>query len=90
MSWIKSICTTRSILSGPTAYSASVDANSARCQECSAFDRGHLAAQDAELVAKHDDLEVLGTTRADSETGDHGDETVENTGHNWSDRPCFS
>jgi hypothetical protein len=40
-----------------------------------------LSAQNRELVAQHDDLEVLGPARADSETGEHGDETVENTRH---------
>ena len=34
-------------------------------------------------MAEHDDLEVLGTTRADSETGEQGDEAVENARHSW-------
>ncbi|MFN0027563.1 MAG: hypothetical protein ACKV2O_10355 [Acidimicrobiales bacterium] len=49
----------------------------------------NLAGLDGELVAKHDDLEVLGTTRADRETGDHGDESVENEGHSWSASAAF-
>jgi hypothetical protein len=40
-------------------------------------------------VAKHDNLEVLGTTRADRETGDHGDEAVENARHSWSASAVF-
>jgi len=40
-----------------------------------------LAAKDGELVSKHDDLEFLGTTRADRQTGEHGDEAVENADH---------
>jgi len=40
-------------------------------------------------VAEHDDLEVLGTLRADSETGEHGDEAVENAGHSWSASAAF-
>jgi hypothetical protein len=39
------------------------------------------SAQDRELVAQHDDLEVLRPTRADCETGERADETVENTRH---------
>ena len=49
-----------------------------------------LAADDGELVAEHDDLEVFGTTRADRETGEHGDEAVEDTGHSWSASAAFA
>jgi len=40
-----------------------------------------LAAKDRNLVSQHDDLELLRTTRADRETGEHGDEAVENAEH---------
>jgi hypothetical protein len=40
-----------------------------------------LAVEDGELVAKDDDLEVFGATRADCETGEHGDEAVEDAEH---------
>jgi hypothetical protein len=40
-----------------------------------------LAVQDGELVAEDDDLEVSGATGADRETGEHGDEAVENAEH---------
>ena len=36
----------------------------------------NLAAEYLELVAKHDDLEVLGASRRHSETGKCSDETV--------------
>ncbi len=40
-------------------------------------------------MAKHDDLEVHGTTRAGRETSEHGDESVENAGHSWSASAAF-
>ncbi len=48
-----------------------------------------LAVQDAELVPKHDDLEVLGTTGANSEAGQRGDEAVRNALHSWSGSAVF-
>jgi hypothetical protein len=41
------------------------------------------------LVAEHDDLEVLGTARADSETGELGDEAVKNAEHSLSASAAF-
>jgi len=46
-----------------------------------------LAAQHAELVAKHDDLEVFRASRTESEAGKCSDETVEESRH---DRPGWS
>ena len=40
-------------------------------------------------MAEHDDLEVLGTTRADNETGQHDDEAVENARHRRSASAVF-
>ena len=47
------------------------------------------AAEHLELVAKHDDLEVLGASRTHSETGKCSDQTVEEAKHDtpgWSHR----
>ena len=46
--------------------------------ECWSVD---LAAQDGELVAEHDDLEVLGTAGTKRETGQRRDEVVEDARH---------
>ena len=48
-----------------------------------------LTAEDGELVAEHDDLEVLGAARADREAGKHGDEAVENAGDSRSASAAF-
>ena len=40
-------------------------------------------------MAKDDDLQVLGTTRADRETGEHADEAIENAEHSWSASAAF-
>ena len=48
-----------------------------------------LAAEDGELVAQHDDLEVLGAARTDSETGERSDEAVEDARHDRSASAAF-
>jgi len=48
-----------------------------------------LAAKDGELVSKHDDLELLGTTRADRQTGEHRDEAEENADHSSPSSAAF-
>ncbi len=40
-----------------------------------------MAAPDCELVAQHDDLDVVGASGANGEVGEGGDETVENSRH---------
>ena len=42
-----------------------------------------LSSQHLELVAKHDDLEVLGVARAHGEAGEGGEERVEDAKHDW-------
>lgn len=44
----------------------------------------------AELVAEHDELEVLGSAGADGEVGQAGDEAVENARHSRSASALFS
>ncbi len=48
-----------------------------------------LSAQHGELVAEHDDLEFLGAAGSDSETGQAGDEAVENARHSRSASAVF-
>ena len=40
-----------------------------------------LAAQDGELMAEDDDLEVLGTAGTNGQTGERGDEVIEDARH---------
>jgi hypothetical protein len=40
-----------------------------------------VAAENLELVAKHDDLELLGASRTNSETGKCSDETIDDAKH---------
>ncbi len=48
-----------------------------------------LSAEDLDLMAEHDDLEVLGATGTDSEAGQGSDEAVENARHSRSASPAF-
>ncbi len=41
-----------------------------------------LSAEHLELVAQHDDLEVLGPSRADEEPSEYGEDSVEDAEHN--------
>ena len=54
-------------------------------------DRGSvdLAAEDAELMAEHDELEILGSARAHGEAGQAGDKAVENARHSVSASAVF-
>jgi hypothetical protein len=55
--------------------------------ECRSVD---LAAQDAELMAEHDDLEVLGATGTKGETSERSNEAVQNARHGRSPSAAFA
>ncbi len=48
-----------------------------------------LAADDGELVAEHDDLEVFGATGTEGKAGQSGYEAIENAKHRWSASAVF-
>jgi hypothetical protein len=53
------------------------------------FESVDLAADDGELVAEHDDLEVLGATGTEGKTGQSGYEAIGNAKHRWSASAVF-
>ena len=55
--------------------------------ECGSVD---LAAQDAELMAEDDDLEVLGAAGTKGETSQSDDEAVDDAGHSYSASAAFA